>query len=44
LGNVNGVAVFDCFDLSFQQGVCNRNITFAWNVGKQAFEVVEGCH
>lgn len=37
-------AAAECTGLTFQQGACNGTITFAWLNGKQAFEVVEGCH
>jgi len=37
-------AMAECSHLSFQQGTCTGDITFAWQVGKQAFEVFEGCH
>lgn len=40
----NGRAGFECSGLSFQQGTCNGKITFAWLNGKQAVEVVDGCH
>lgn len=44
LFNQNGRAFAECSGLSFQQGTCNGDITFGWQNGKQAFEVVEGCH
>ena len=44
LDNVAGRATAECSNLAFQQATCTEKITFAWLNGKQAFEVVEGCH
>ena len=41
LFNNSGIAIAECSHLSFQQGVCTGDITFAWLNGKQAFEVIQ---
>ncbi len=35
---------FECTGLDFKQGSCSKTTTFKWSNGKQAMEVVEGCH
>ena len=35
---------FECTGLDFKQGSCAKTTTFKWSNGKQAMEIVEGCH
>jgi len=43
LFNQGGRGLFTCAGLVFPQGTCNGDVTFAWQNGKQSFEVVSGC-
>ena len=35
---------FECTGLDFKQGGCGGKTIFKWSNGKQAMEIVEGCH